>query len=102
MLRLSKEIGLEGLRTHDLRRTCATWLGNLDVPDEIIERVLNRAPRTITRKHYNHASQLESMRIALERWSDRLRRIVGTVNPYLVVDELLPTDTKTAELQRVP
>ena len=43
MLRLSKEIGLEGLRTHDLRRTCATWLGNLDVPDEIIERVLNRA-----------------------------------------------------------
>lgn len=76
MLRLSKEIGLEGLRTHDLRRTCATWLGNLDVPDEIIERVLNHAPRSVTRKHYNHASQLESVRVALERWSFALQRIV--------------------------
>ena len=77
MLRLSKEIGLDGLRTHDLRRTCATWLGNLDVPDEIIERVLNHAPHTVTRKHYNHASQLENMRIALQRWSDHLERIVA-------------------------
>jgi integrase len=76
MLRLSKEIGLEGLRTHDLRRTCATWLGNLDVPDEIIERVLNHAPHSVTRKHYNHASQLESVRVALERWSFALQRIV--------------------------
>lgn len=76
MLRMSKEIGLDDLRTHDLRRTCATWLGNLDVPDEIIERVLNHAPHTITRKHYNHATQLESMRIALQRWSNHLHRIV--------------------------
>lgn len=92
MLRLSKEIGLDGLRTHDLRRTCATWLGNLDVPDEIIERVLNHAPRTVTRRHYNHASQLESMRAALQNWSDHLRRIVtfGDVSEPQGSPELRP------------
>jgi integrase len=77
MLRLSKTIGIRDLRTHDLRRTCATWLGNLNVPEEIIERVLNHAPHTVTRRHYNHATQLAAMRAALERWSAALEQILA-------------------------
>ena len=77
MLRLSGEIGIAGLRTHDLRRTCATGLGNLNIADEVIERILNHAPRTVTRRHYNHAAQLAAVRGALDQWDDSVAALVG-------------------------
>lgn len=77
LLRLGKRIGLQDVRTHDLRRTCATGLGELEVTDEVIERILNHAPRTVTRRHYNHAKQLEAVRQALIAWDARVMAIVG-------------------------
>ncbi len=62
--------------THDLRRTVATHLGEMRVADELIERILNHAPRTIAGKHYNHARYLEPMRQALDDWAARLGMIV--------------------------
>ena len=43
-------------RCHDLRRTCATWLGNEQVDDRVIDRMLNHQPKKKKlRKTYNTA-----------------------------------------------
>jgi hypothetical protein len=47
------------------------------IADEIIERILNHAPRTIAGKHYNHARYLTQMREALEGWGDKLNSIIA-------------------------
>jgi integrase len=72
-----REAGLEAtFNTHDLRRTVATQLGEMGVADEIIERILNHAPRTVAGKHYNHARYFAPMRNALEAWAVKLSSII--------------------------
>jgi integrase len=75
------EAGVASFNTHDLRRTAATQLGELEVAEEIIERVLNHAPRTVAGKHYNHARYLSPMRSALTAWSERLSNLVAMEQP---------------------
>jgi integrase len=77
LMRLRRRLGVKGVGTHDLRRTVATGLGDMGVADEIIERVLNHAPATVTRKHYNRAERFEEMRAALERWAEKLDWIIA-------------------------
>jgi integrase len=43
--RLASDNGVFDIGTHDLRRTLATGLGEMGVADQVIERVLNHAPR---------------------------------------------------------
>jgi integrase len=76
LLRMRGGLELADVGTHDLRRTLATGLGNLDVRDEVIERVLNHAPRTVAGRHYNHAKHFDAMKNALESWSARVQGIV--------------------------
>ena len=76
VLRLRGSAGLANIGTHDLRRTLATGLGDMGIPDEVIERVLNHAPRTVTGRHYNHAKHFEAIRQALESWEKRLLAII--------------------------
>jgi integrase len=76
VLRLRSGVGLANIGTHDLRRTLATGLGDMGVPDEVIERALNHAPRTVTGRHYNHAKHFEAMRQALEAWEKHLLAII--------------------------
>jgi integrase len=76
-----------GIGTHDLRRTLATRLGDMSVADEVIERILNHAPRTVAAKHYNHAKHFEPMRLALEAWSERIEAIIEGREP---VSNVLP------------
>ena len=76
MQRLSTRLKLSNARTHDLRRTLATGLGDLGVAEEVIERILNHAPRSVAGRHYNHAKYQEPMRRALERWEQRLLMIL--------------------------
>lgn len=78
MRRLRIGINIVDANTHDLRRTLATGLGNLGIADEVIERVLNHAPRTVAGRHYNHAKHFESMRRALDAWSNRVTSIIRT------------------------
>jgi hypothetical protein len=63
------------------RRTLATGLGEMGVADELIERVLNHAPRTVAGKHYNHAKLFEGMRTALEARLERGRGSVEGAGP---------------------
>lgn len=81
MARARKGLAQLGLETsfgsHDLRRTMATQLGELGVADETIERILNHAPRSVTRRHYNLARYAVPMREALDAWSAHLFQIVA-------------------------
>ena len=60
---------------HDLRRSARTHLSSLTNPD-IAERVLAHAVGGI-RGVYDKASYLDAKRLALERWSERLRTIIS-------------------------
>ena len=82
-----RDNGVLDIGTHNLRRTLATGLGEMGVADEVIERVLNHAPRTIAGKHYSHAKLIEGMRSALKSWSERVRGIVEGAEP---VSNVLP------------
>lgn len=50
-----KRAGLENVRIHDLRRTCATWLAQNGVKMELIAAYLGDEQRTVDR-HYAHLS----------------------------------------------
>ena len=76
LLRLRKRLGIEDVGTHDLRRTMATGLGDMGVSDELIGRVLNHAPGSVTRRHYNHAGRLAEMREAIEAWGQKVEELV--------------------------
>lgn len=76
ILRMRARLAIAGVQapfnTHDLHRTVATSLGELGVPDEILQRILNHAPRTVAARHYNHARNLHQVRQALEIWATTL------------------------------
>jgi integrase len=64
-----KAFGVPDMRTHDLRRTLRTFLGEQGVPDEVADRVLNHARPGVGNQHYNHAKMLPQVRGALELWA---------------------------------
>jgi integrase len=61
--------GVPDMRTHDLRRTLRTYLGEQGIPDEVGDRVLNHARPGVGNQHYNHAKMLPQVRSALEMWA---------------------------------
>jgi Plasmid encoded RepA protein/Phage integrase family len=79
---------LAEFRSHDLRRTVATWLGEAGIAAEVIERVLNHAPQGVTDRHYNHAALREPMRRALDAWAVQLRAIVDGKAPASNVERM--------------
>ncbi|MEQ1697310.1 MAG: tyrosine-type recombinase/integrase [Hyphomicrobiaceae bacterium] len=72
---LRNATGISDWRSHDLRRTAATWMGENGVAGDVIERVLNHSKQGVTDRHYNHAQLREPMREALERWANYLQGI---------------------------
>ncbi len=72
-----KRSGILDWRPHDLRRTAATYMASIEVDEQIIERILNHKPKTVTEKHYNLYRYKPQIQDALSRWSSHLLRIVG-------------------------
>jgi len=69
---------MEAWTVHDLRRTCATGLGELDVEPWIVEAILNHVSgKTAVAQTYNRAKNLGSLRRALSMWSDHVAGIVS-------------------------
>jgi integrase len=62
------------MRTHDLRRTVRTFLGEQGIPDEVADRVLNHARPGVGNQHYNHAKMLPQVRAALELWAEHVAK----------------------------
>lgn len=72
-------IGLANFRIHDLRRTAATRMEEMGVPQHIIAHVLNHvsiSKASITKKVYARYTYEKEKREALNAWAQRLERIV--------------------------
>jgi integrase len=70
-------LGIGDATVHDLRRTMATWLGELETPKDLISALLNHTPKGITDLHYNKASLLGPKQKAMDTWSAWLTRVIA-------------------------
>jgi integrase len=87
---LDRRCALPAWTLYDLRRTCATGLGNLRVPPHVIETILNHrgGHKAGVAGTYNYSTYLEEVREALEKWGeachrDRIRSSSGKCNAGL-------------------
>jgi integrase len=76
---LDQRAGTAPWRLHDLRRTCATMLGELGMLPHITEAILNHysGHRAGVAGVYQRAKYSEEMRTALQRWADHLDKITA-------------------------
>jgi integrase len=76
---LDRRAGIAPWRIHDLRRTCATQLGELGTQPHHIEAILNHysGHRAGVAGVYQRAKYEPEMRTALGRWADHLDQITG-------------------------
>lgn len=72
LLKISK---LDPFVPHDLRRTVATGMGELEVPDLHISWVLNHAEKGVTNQVYNRYRYDKEKRKALDAWAERLKEV---------------------------
>lgn len=70
---------------HDLRRTCATRLAEIGFNDDVIGAVLNHKKRSVTGIYNRHQYDNEKIK-AMEAWSLKLSKIIGTKEPAKVVN----------------
>jgi len=76
---LDVRLGIAAWRTHDLRRTCATGLGELGVSPWIVEAALNHVSgsRAGVAGIYNRSKLTEPMRDALQKYADWIDKITA-------------------------
>jgi integrase len=79
--RVRARLNIEPFAPHDLRRTCATSLGKMQVPGHIIERILNHKQTGVTNTVYNKYDYLKERREALDAWGKRVAQIVSGIKP---------------------
>jgi integrase len=77
--KLDQRLDIAPWRLHDLRRTCATNLGELGVQPHYIEAVLNHQSghKASVAGIYNRAKYAGEMRAALQRWADHIDTITA-------------------------
>jgi integrase len=76
--RLDERLAASGIAPwtlHDLRRSCASGLGELEVSSDTIESLLNHARPGIAGV-YNRSRLEDAKRRALDRWSEHLAAVV--------------------------
>ncbi|MFU8778282.1 MAG: tyrosine-type recombinase/integrase [Roseovarius sp.] len=74
----SKGEGLaEPWRFHDLRRSAATHMVRLGIPELVVSRVLNHVVQGVTGKHYALHSYAPEKRHALHTWAAEIDRAVN-------------------------
>ena len=80
-VRISTKAGIapDSWRLHDLRRTCASRMQKLGVSVPVIEKALNHVSGTFRGivGVYQQHDYADEVRIALQRWADRVEEIVG-------------------------
>jgi integrase len=75
--RIIEVLGIRPFAPHDLRRTCATRLGKMEVPGLVIALILNHTLPGVTNKVYNRYDYRKEKREALNAWGARLSRVVS-------------------------
>lgn len=77
MLRSNNYFGLPPWGAHDLRRTCRTFMSDIDgITTNAAEAILNHAKEG-TKKNYDHHKYQRQIENALTLWRDKLVEIVG-------------------------
>jgi integrase len=88
VLRIQRQWGRQDgqFATHDLRRTLATRMGEMDVADGVIDLILGHTPQTVAGRHYIHSRQLRKMRRALDMWASELKHILSGADAASLTD----------------
>jgi len=74
---LKKKDRIPAFQLRDLRRTCETMLAEIGVSREIRAHLLSHGRSAgVQEKHYDRYSYLPEKRAALERWADKLQRVL--------------------------
>ena len=74
---LKRKHKIATFQLRDLRRTCETMLAEMGVSREIRAQVLSHGRASgVQAKHYDRYTYLPEKRVALEKWADRLKRIL--------------------------
>ena len=77
MLRSNNYFGLSPWGAHDLRRTCRTFMSDIDgITTNAAEAILNHAKEG-TKKNYDHHKYQRQIENALTLWRDKLVEIIG-------------------------
>jgi integrase len=76
IIRIRKAGGLQDFRTHDLRRTGASFMASMGISRLVISKVLNHAEQGVTAVYDRHTYDREK-RQALDAWSTQLEAIVA-------------------------
>ena len=76
---LNKAADIDDWTLHDLRRTAATGMAQLDVEPHVIECVLNHSSGTFggVAGVYNRYKYVDSMGEALALWDERLQKLLA-------------------------
>jgi integrase len=74
---LDQRAGIAPYRLHDLRRTCATYMGELGILPHVIEAALNHVSghKAGVAGIYNRSKMSDAVREGLQRWADHLDQI---------------------------
>lgn len=75
--RIHENLGIERFSAHDLRRTLATRLGEMQVPGHVIARLLNHKQMDVTSAVYNKYQYLKEKREALDAWGAKVEVLVS-------------------------
>lgn len=82
VLRAAKRLGLQDVRTHDLRRTCATFMTSegIGASRDTVARVLNHVSAVggVT-AIYDRNAYAKEKRAALQAWGERLEQIAAAL-----------------------
>ena len=75
-------LGLDARATpHDLRRSFASGCGDLAISRDVIKLLLNHKAEGITGEVYELSERWDEKAKAMERWSDKLIKIVANPAP---------------------
>ena len=75
---LDQRVGIAAWRIHDLRRTCATYMGDLGVLPHVIEQTLNHVSgaKAGVAGVYNRSKMTDAVREGLQNWADHIDQII--------------------------
>ncbi len=88
--RVDEKAKVKDFVLHDLRRTASTYMGEEGVPENIIGKLLNHTETSVTRLYNRHRYDKEK-REALEKWEQRLKKILS-ITDKKVMDPPMTAD----------
>jgi integrase len=76
---LDARMGIAPWRIHDLRRTCATGMGELGILPHVVEQALNHVSgaKAGVAGVYNRSKMIDAVRDALQRWADHIDQLTS-------------------------